>query len=321
MEGSRAATCWAAAAAAKLGSFARARAMACCKVTGAATEPSCWAKAACRDRAKTMSESRGMRCGLLLPNDQDGKAAGDDCRPGTRVSRSRGWALAKGGGRQVEPAGLCVQCHGSGSALGGEGLQHRVGVFTRVDDSECAAAVRGEGQLARGIVASRVRAIADRRVGQGLAGVGIVHRHLASIAYREQPAAGRVDRQAGWRFTIVQRPVGGNGHQRRVEAVDFVLALDVGEDRAGAIRDRELWLTGEWDGDDGRALCCINYGYITAAAIESPDGFGYRLEDNSVRVRTGGNRGYGGQRGAVEDHHNIGAAVADVSILTGIVEG
>src|SRR5580704_17680151 len=114
--------------------------MACCKVTGAATEPSCWAKATCKDRTKTIRGSLGMRCGLLLPDDQDRKAAGDDCRPGPRVSRSGSRALAKSGGGEVEPAGRCVQGHGSGSALGGECLQHRVRVFTRVDDGEGAAA-------------------------------------------------------------------------------------------------------------------------------------------------------------------------------------
>jgi len=47
-----------------------------------------------------------------------------------------------------------------------------------------------------------------------------------------------------------------------------------------------------------------------------------RLEDDAVGVlAAGGDGGDGGQRGAVEDHNGIAAAVGDVAELAGVVKG
>ena len=105
-----------------------------------------------------------------------------------------------------------------------------------------------------------------------------------------------------------------------VEAHDLVLALDVVEDVALAVGDRELRLAGQRNGGDDLLRVRIDHSDVVAAAVEGPDCLRDRLIGDAIGIGAGGNGGDRLERAAIEDDDHIGAAVADVAVLPCCIE-
>src|SRR6266849_4459246 len=242
---------------------------------------------------------------LLADNDDD---------EGARLHLSA--ALA--GSRRIEVGGgkkdvvsLEVETHSAGGLLREDIFDD--GELVRgilVDDGKIAIVTGGEHVTRRRFEGAGIRAIADGRRGDDLAGIGVHDGHYFFVADGKEAASGNVHGEAGRRFARRERPVVEFLEALRIEMMELGGILVVDIESALAVSDGEFGFAIQGDSADYGAIRGVDRGGVFAAAVEGEDALADEIIKDGIGVSVGLDRANGLESLEVEDSDGVGAAVA-----------
>src|SRR6266852_2013522 len=253
---------------------------------------------------------------LLADNDDD---------EGARLHLSA--ALA--GSRRIEVGGgkkdvvsLEVETHSAGGLLRGDILDD--GELVRgilVDDGKVAIVAGGEHVTRRRFEGAGIRAIADGRRGDDLAGIRVHYGHHFFVADGKEAASGDVHGEAGRRFARRERPVVEFLEALRIEMMELGGILVVHIESALTVGDSEFRLAAKSNGADHRAIRGVDGSGVFAATVEGEDALADGVIKDGVGIGVGLDRADGLESFEVEDSDRVGAAVAGEAAAEGGSDG